>query len=66
VTGGEVGWDKVSTGPERGASGKMSGTMARRSKMELVAGAETPTCSEPLEIQIRELLSVGNADGEAT
>jgi hypothetical protein len=40
--------------------------MLRRSKMELVAGAETPTCPDPLEIQIRGLLSVGNAGGEAT
>jgi RNA polymerase sigma-70 factor (ECF subfamily) len=44
----------------------MSGTMGRRSKLELVAGAETPTCPDPLEIQIRGLLSVGNLRQAAT
>lgn len=40
--------------------------MARRSKMEQGAGAETPTCPDPLEIQIRELLSEGNLRQAAT
>jgi RNA polymerase sigma-70 factor (ECF subfamily) len=40
--------------------------MAERSKVELVAGAEAPTCPDPLEIRIRELLSVGNMRQAAT
>jgi hypothetical protein len=39
--------------------------MAQRSKAELVAGAEAPTCPDLLEIRIRELLSVGETGVEA-